>query len=93
MLLDPSKVHHFDDIGYRHDNIWQCPANAPGEQLPGSQALGDDEWKAEQEGGIGCRCECDGRRQRRNNQDVCLNRMTAPNTPGGQPLMPWSSWW
>ncbi|ROT36886.1 glycolipid 2-alpha-mannosyltransferase [Sodiomyces alkalinus F11] len=90
MLLHPSQVHHFDDIGYRHDELWQCPANALGGQLPESEALGKRPWQPEVEGGIGCRCECKGYKERRNHPAVCLNKLTAPNTPGSQPWLPWT---
>lgn len=80
MLLDSHKVHHFEDIGYRHDWYFQCPANAPGGQLLQSEVLGGPafEVREEREDGIGCRCECDGSRTR-NHASYCLNRLTQPN--------------
>jgi mannosyltransferase len=80
MLLRPEQVHHFEDFGYRHDTLFECPANAPGGQLLSSPALGNGNYSAEVAGGIGCRCECDGR-VRRNQDSYCLNRMKSPNTP------------
>ncbi|ORY65989.1 glycolipid 2-alpha-mannosyltransferase [Pseudomassariella vexata] len=87
MLVDPRKVHHFEDLGYRHDQLYQCPANAPGGQLLGSKALGDGTWAPEIEGGIGCRCECDGRKTR-NHPGYCLNKLKQPNSP----KRPWLTW-
>ncbi|CAI0649530.1 unnamed protein product [Colletotrichum noveboracense] len=87
MLLDPSQVHHFEDFGYRHDDVFQCPANAPGGQLEGSRRLGNETFSPPIEGGIGCRCECDGRR-RSNYNGYCLNKLKAPNTA----KRPWLSW-
>lgn len=79
MLVEPRRVHHFEDFGYRHDWFFQCPANAPGGQLPESRTLGDHPWAPEREGGIGCRCECDGRKIR-NHPSYCLNKLKQPNT-------------
>jgi mannosyltransferase len=80
MLVDPRKVHHFEDFGYQHDTLYQCPANAPGGQLPESPTLGNSTaWAPEREGGIGCRCECDGRRTR-NHPSYCINKLKQPNT-------------
>ncbi|KAI0378546.1 glycosyltransferase family 15 protein [Hypomontagnella monticulosa] len=89
MLAEPHQVHHFADIGYRHDWYYQCPANAPGGQLPESQALNkvQGSWAREISGGVGCRCECDGR-QNRNHASYCLNKLKAPNTAH----RPWSTW-
>ncbi|KAI1121898.1 glycolipid 2-alpha-mannosyltransferase [Nemania abortiva] len=80
MLADPKQVHHFEDIGYRHANFYQCPANAPGGQLPGSSTLGGKAYSPEIAGGIGCRCECNGQKTR-NYQNYCLDRLKQPNTP------------
>ncbi|RYO93688.1 hypothetical protein DL764_007943 [Monosporascus ibericus] len=86
MYADPAQVHHFEDIGYRHDHLYQCPANAPGEaaQLPGSEVLArgerDPKWTAEEPGGIGCRCECDRSKGTRNHPEYCLDRLKRPNT-------------
>ncbi|EJT81523.1 hypothetical protein GGTG_01501 [Gaeumannomyces tritici R3-111a-1] len=89
MLLDSAQVHHFADIGYRHDSLYQCPANAAGGQLQGNRALGDDDkWAPEAEGGVGCRCECDGRARSRNHPGYCLNKLKAPNTRS----RPWFTW-
>ncbi|KAK0617284.1 nucleotide-diphospho-sugar transferase [Immersiella caudata] len=80
MLLESEKVHHFEDFGYRHDWYYQCPANAPGGQLPGSEALRENQsLEPERAGGIGCRCECDGSRTR-NYGGYCLNKLKQPNT-------------
>ncbi|KAK1452033.1 glycolipid 2-alpha-mannosyltransferase [Colletotrichum melonis] len=88
MLLDADKVHHFEDFGYRHDELFQCPANAPDGQLPGSQTLGNaSSYSTPIDGGIGCRCECDGK-VRRNHNGYCLNKLKEPNTA----QRPWFSW-
>ncbi|CRK38026.1 hypothetical protein BN1708_007629 [Verticillium longisporum] len=58
MLLEPSQVHHFEDIGYRHGKFHQCPDNAPGGQLLSSETLNGMKGTVEKEGGIGCRCDC-----------------------------------
>ncbi|CAJ2501563.1 Uu.00g044160.m01.CDS01 [Anthostomella pinea] len=82
MFVDPRKVHHFEDFGYRHDKLFQCPSNAPGGQLPESQLLGNESmgaWSPESEGGIGCRCTCDGSNPR-NYGDYCLNKLKQPTT-------------
>ena len=78
MLLDPEKVHHFEDVGYTHDTMFECPANAPGGQLPESSTLGAAEWSPELDGGIGCRCECNGEVPR-NQWPDCLLRLKSPN--------------
>lgn len=80
MLLNPNQVHHFEDFGYKHDTIFECPANAPGGQLLDSPTLGSRDFAPEMAGGIGCRCECDGR-VRRNQDSYCVNRLKSPNTP------------
>ncbi|KAI2643549.1 glycosyltransferase family 15 protein [Xylaria nigripes] len=89
MLAEPHQIHHFSDIGYRHDWYYQCPANAPGGQLPESTTLNlvNETWAPEIEGGVGCRCECDGRSYR-NTAYYCPNRLTAPHTR----QRPWSTW-
>ncbi|KAI1437436.1 glycosyltransferase family 15 protein [Xylaria sp. CBS 124048] len=89
MLAEPHQVHHFADIGYKHDWYYQCPANAPGGQLPESQTLNlvNETWAPEIEGGVGCRCECDGR-ENRNTASYCHNKLRAPNTR----QRPWSTW-
>lgn len=87
MLVDPRKVHHFEDFGYRHDLLYQCPANAPGGQLPDSSLLGSGTWAPEMDNGIGCRCECDGRTTR-NHPGYCLNKLKQPTTI----KRPWLTW-
>lgn len=89
MLAEPQQVHHFADFGYRHDWYYQCPANAPGGQLPESQTLNDAQsrWADEIPGGAGCRCDCDGRTNR-NHASYCLHKLKAPNTAD----RPWSTW-
>ncbi|KAK3316202.1 nucleotide-diphospho-sugar transferase [Apodospora peruviana] len=82
MLLDsPQRVHHFADIGYRHDSFFQCPANAFGsKQLPHSDVLSENiPWAPEYASGIGCRCECDGAKTL-NVPAYCLNRLKQPNS-------------
>jgi len=92
-LLPPSKVHHFEDIGYRHDWYYQCPANAPDGQMQGSKTLeGSDTWFPEIEGGIGCRCECDGTRTR-NYATYCLHRLRQPNTAKVMSSLAWFKTW
>lgn len=89
MLAEPHQIHHFADIGYRHDTFYQCPANAPGGQLPESETLNlvKDTWAPELEGGVGCRCECDGRKNL-NIPSYCHDKLRAPNTM----RRPWSTW-
>ncbi|KAF2260841.1 glycolipid 2-alpha-mannosyltransferase [Lojkania enalia] len=74
LLLEPHQLHHFRDFGYYHDPWIVCPANARGGQLPNSDVLGSEsgKWAEEQDGGIGCRCECE---ERRNFQSVCFNKL------------------
>ncbi|KAI1802758.1 glycosyltransferase family 15 protein [Daldinia bambusicola] len=79
LLADPRKIHHFEDFGYRHALLYQCPANAPGGQLPGSELLGSGTWAAEEDNGIGCRCECPGPSPR-NFGSYCLNKLKQPTT-------------
>ncbi|KAI0393864.1 glycosyltransferase family 15 protein [Xylariaceae sp. FL0594] len=81
MLADPKQIHHFADIGYRHADLYQCPGNAPGGQLPDSAALaGHKTWSDEVKGGIGCRCTCDGKKPR-NFGGYCLDRLKQPVSP------------
>jgi mannosyltransferase len=89
MLAEPHQVHHFADIGYRHDWYYQCPANKPGGQLPESTTLNgiSKSWAPEIDGGVGCRCDCDGRTNR-NTASYCHNKLRAPNTI----RRPWSTW-
>ncbi|MCJ1411690.1 hypothetical protein MMC19_005782 [Ptychographa xylographoides] len=58
LLLKPEQMHWFEDIGYVHDGYQNCPTNAVGGQLPGSNDLGHEPWDTEEAGGIGCRCQC-----------------------------------
>lgn len=95
MLVDSEKVHHFEDLGYRHDWYYQCPANAPGGQLLESKLLGDDRtFDQERAGGIGCRCECDGS-STRNYGTYCLKKLRQPNTTKRLSAWEWlwSNWW
>ncbi|KAI1809255.1 glycolipid 2-alpha-mannosyltransferase [Poronia punctata] len=89
MLAEPHQVHHFSDIGYRHDWYYQCPANTPGGQLPESKTLNlvNETWAPEIPGGVGCRCECDGR-SNRNTASYCHHRLRAPVSVS----RPWSAW-
>ncbi|KAI0136445.1 glycolipid 2-alpha-mannosyltransferase [Xylariales sp. AK1849] len=88
MFVDPHRVHHFEDFGYRHDLLYQCPANAPGGQLPESTVLGNEmTWAPEIDGGVGCRCECDGRTTR-NHPGYCLNKLKQPNSV----VRSWFTW-
>ncbi|ETS76175.1 hypothetical protein PFICI_11562 [Pestalotiopsis fici W106-1] len=89
MLVEPEKVHHFADFAYRHDSYYQCPTNAPGGQLVESRTLNAAEstWAPEVKGGIGCRCDCDGRTTR-NHPSYCLNKLKEPTSP----KRPWSTW-
>lgn len=74
VLLAPSDLHYFRDIGYRHTTIQHCPANAPAKQLKREpyletaqlgvkKAKEDDDywenWDPEISNGVGCRCKCD----------------------------------
>ncbi|KAK3692320.1 nucleotide-diphospho-sugar transferase [Podospora appendiculata] len=92
MLLNSDQVHHFEDFGYRHDWFFQCPANAPGGQLLESKALGDFPFNKERQGGIGCRCECDGA-QTRNYASYCLNKLKQPNTSKRLGPIGWFKTW
>ncbi|ORY63461.1 alpha-1,2 mannosyltransferase KTR1 [Pseudomassariella vexata] len=73
-LLAPRDIHYFRDFGYRHTTIQHCPANAPARQLPREPFLEKtttdpkkrqeedeywEQWDAEKENGVGCRCRCD----------------------------------
>lgn len=92
MLLDPQQVHHFEDFGYRHGRFYQCPANAPGGQLPDSGVLGEaslPESNSEHESGIGCRCQCDHRSSGEHNfPNYCSARLKQPNSR----QRPWFLW-
>ncbi|KAI0457718.1 glycolipid 2-alpha-mannosyltransferase [Xylaria acuta] len=82
MLADPQQVHHFEDMGYRHDKFYQCPVNAPDGQLPNSPSLAENKpWTPEAAGGIGCRCKCTGKEKIRNYGTYCLDKLRQPNTP------------
>ncbi|CCX15507.1 glycolipid 2-alpha-mannosyltransferase-domain-containing protein [Pyronema domesticum] len=73
ILLSPAQIHYFRDVGYRHTTIHHCPANAPAKQLPRQKWYEPyfddkkakeedsywDNWDAEKENGVGCRCRCD----------------------------------
>ena len=74
MLLGPSDIHYFRDVGYRHTTIQHCPANAPAKQLKRQPWIEPyirdekkakeedaywDNWDSEKENGVGCRCRCD----------------------------------
>jgi mannosyltransferase len=74
VLLGPSDLHYFRDIGYRHTTIQHCPANAPARQLPidayqemttlnAKERLEEAKYWATpdpvKENGVGCRCKCD----------------------------------
>ncbi|KAG9515885.1 glycosyl transferase, partial [Aureobasidium melanogenum] len=74
VLLSPSQIHYFRDIGYRHTTIAHCPANAKARQEPRQPYLEMtttdekkrieedaywEEWDEEKENGVGCRCRCD----------------------------------
>ncbi|SPO00887.1 related to alpha-1,2-mannosyltransferase [Cephalotrichum gorgonifer] len=98
MLLDPKQVHHFQDIAYMHDNLWVCPNNAPGAQLPelpaapGNPAPKPDPERA---GGVGCRCSCPdggGSRRQSNHHNECLLRLKEPNTRE-RTVLPRILWW
>jgi mannosyltransferase len=79
LLLEPHQLHHFSDFGYFHEPWRVCPANAPGKQLFKPSILGDEvNWTDEQEGGIGCRCECE---PGRNFQSVCFNKLQRGTHP------------
>ncbi|KAI1323249.1 glycolipid 2-alpha-mannosyltransferase [Xylariaceae sp. FL0255] len=81
MLADPSQVHHFEDIGYRHAKLYQCPANAPDGQLPDSSLLGDLKLYSDPiDDGIGCRCSCNGKKTM-NFRSYCVDRLKEPVTP------------
>ncbi|KAI0482729.1 glycolipid 2-alpha-mannosyltransferase [Xylariaceae sp. FL0804] len=98
MLLEPRKVHHFSDFGYRHDTLFQCPGNAPGGQLPASPLLGNftpaetdfddrDRYSPEMDEGLGCRCSCDGRTTQ-NYGPYCVQKLKQPTSIN----RPWLTW-
>lgn len=62
LLLEPSQVHYFRDIGYQHTDIFHCPANAPGKQskrpLNADGTKNSKSWDRPKSNGPGCRCEC-----------------------------------
>ncbi len=88
MLAQPETIHHFEDFGYRHDWFYQCPSNAPGGQLLESKALGDFPFAPERDGGIGCRCECDGAKAR-NYASFCMNTLKLPNSAKRLSMYQW----
>lgn len=93
MLLDADKVHHFEDLGYRHDWYYQCPANAPSGQLLESKAFDAGAvFSPEREGGIGCRCECDGSKTR-NYPSYCLHKLKAPTVTKQPSMLTWGLSW
>lgn len=56
LFLQPKQIHHFEDIGYRHSNLWTQPNNAWNLQLPNVD-IGAKPWAEEVMGASGCRCE------------------------------------
>jgi len=92
MAADPRQVHHFEDFGYRHDQLYQCPSNSINGQMPESSilntGLGKDLGVPGTSTGIGCRCECDGRKDTRNHPGYCLNKLKQPNSR----KRPWLTW-
>lgn len=56
LLLKPSEIHHFDDFGYRHNDLWVQPDNAKGLQMPATSFTDYTTWTDETADGIGCRC-------------------------------------
>lgn len=89
LLLQPEELHHFQDFGYYHDPWIVSPANAPGKQLPDSQTLGGigENVVEGEEGGVGCRCE---RKQIRNFQNWCINRVQRSTRPTAWPNRMWT---
>ncbi|PSS03540.1 glycolipid 2-alpha-mannosyltransferase [Coniella lustricola] len=87
MLARTDQVHHFSDFAYRHGSFQQCPANALGEQLEGSIALGDGLYSQEKDGGVGCRCTCDSSKTI-NFPGYCTNKLKQPTRPD----RPWLTW-
>ncbi|KAF9732600.1 hypothetical protein PMIN02_008079 [Paraphaeosphaeria minitans] len=91
LLLKPEELHHFEDFGYFHEPWVVAPANALGKQLPKSELLGPvGESVAEgREGGTGCRCE---RKQIRNFQNWCMNKVQRPVRSEAWPNKMWGDW-
>lgn len=76
LLLKSDEIHFFRDIGYGHEPFLKCPGNALGGQLPGSTALGDEAWTEELEDALGCRCQCDYKKEVEGIlQEYCTNMM------------------
>lgn len=91
LLLEPDELHHFEDFGYYHEPWVVTPANALGKQMPGSEVsrpLGEDVAEGEV-AGTGCRCE---RKQIRNFQNWCMNRVQRPVKPEAWPNKMWGDW-
>ncbi|KAF1968893.1 glycolipid 2-alpha-mannosyltransferase [Bimuria novae-zelandiae CBS 107.79] len=88
LLLKPEELHHFEDFGYYHDPWVVAPANALGKQLENSEVLGPlGEHVVEgEEGGTGCRCE---RKQVRNFQNYCINKVQKSTRPTAWPNKMW----
>lgn len=91
LLLEPNRVHHFEDFGYRHGGYYQCPANAPGGQLLDSKVLGEPTASTapERPGGVGCRCECN-RWRTRNHKTYCFHKLKQPTTAKQLNLFQWT---
>lgn len=91
LLLRPEELHHFEDFGYFHDPWVVAPANALGRQLEGSEVLGPvgENVVQGEEGGTGCRCE---RKQIRNFQNWCMNRVQRPVRPVPWTNRMWGDW-
>lgn len=92
LLLRPEELHHFEDFGYYHDPWKVSPANALGMQLEDSKVLGplgDDVVKGE-DGGTGCRCE---KKQVRNFQNYCMNKVQRSSRPTAWPNKMWGDKW
>lgn len=85
LLLKPEEVHHFSDLAYRHDHLYTCPGSAPGRQLLGSELLGDEKFMPEEDGALGCRCEC---KMGKNYLGYCLNKLKQPTSR----IRPWLTW-
>lgn len=96
MLLSPQQVHHFQDIAYNHDDLWVCPNNAPGAQIPELPPSDDPAPFPDPEhpGGVGCRCSCPdgGGGDQTNHPLACVTRLKEPNTQA-RPFPPRIFWW
>jgi mannosyltransferase len=89
LLLKPEELHHFEDFGYSHDPWAVASANAVGKQLAESEVLGPlaDGVVDGDKGGTGCRCE---KKQIRNLQNWCRNRVQRPVRPTAWPNKMWN---